>query len=67
MSFLKSFRKAEELVASKQNRENAIALIGSDKFGDESFIQWVESTDKIAELVIPKHIVKLKAKAGTCG
>lgn len=67
MTFLDSYHKAEKLVASKQNRENAIALIGSDKFGDEEFIQWTSSSDKIAELAIPEHIVKLKAKAGTCG
>ena len=67
MSFITSFQEAEKLVASKQNRENAIALIGSDKFGNEEFIQWIEASDKIAELAIPEHIVKLRAKAGTNG
>ena len=64
--FIKSFRKAEKLVASKQNRENAIALIGSDKFGNESFIQWIQASDKIHDLRIGNVFKKVTAKAGTC-
>jgi hypothetical protein len=63
--FIKSFRKAEKLVSSKQNRENAIMLVGVDKAGNESFIQWITADSLASSLKIPKGTIEIRAQAGT--
>ena len=65
--FIKSFRKAEKLVASSQNRENSLALIGTDTYGNEGFLQWVTAKSLVNDLKVNKGIVKLRIKAGTIG
>ena len=65
MNIAKQIEKADRLIKSKQNRENALALIGTDGSGNESFLQWITSTDKVASLNIPSNIKQVKAKAGT--
>ena len=65
MTFLDTFMKAQRLVDSKQNRENAISLVGTDKQGDEHFLQWLDKDMTINDLIIPDHVVKLRALAGT--
>ena len=65
MTFLDTFMKAQRLVDSKQNRENAISLVGTDKQGDEHFLQWLDMDMTINDLIIPDHVVKLRALAGT--
>jgi len=67
MTFLDTFMKAQKLVDSKQNRENAIALIGLDTEGNESFLQWLKPSDKVASLNISSSITKVRALAGTIG
>jgi len=62
MNIVKQIRKAEKLVASKQNRENAIALIGIDSAGNESFHGWIDSGET---LYLPKNIVDIRVQAGT--
>lgn len=62
--FITSFNKATKLVESKQNSENAIALIGTDKVGDESFLQWIDSSMVVSELNIPNNICRVHAIAG---
>jgi len=65
MSFLSSWMQAQKLVDSKQNRENSIGLIGTDKQGNETFLQRIDSSMTVCDLKIPDGIVKLEALAFT--
>ena len=67
MTFIESYNKAQRLVDSSQNRENAIALIGKDTEGNESFLQWLKPSDKVANLNISSSVAKVRALAGTIG
>ena len=62
MSIAKQIEKADRLVKSKQNRENAMYLIGIDASGNEHFIDWI---NKDSVLHLPRKMVDIAIKAGT--
>ena len=61
MSIAKQIEQANKLIASKQNQENAMYLIGIDASGNEHFIDWLS---KEAVLHLPSNMADIAVRAG---